>query len=159
MAATKLGMAGCCGGGGGGSGPGGGIPYLLCACATLPATLAVTSEDNTIDFGFYQACGIAYGPVPVAFAGADIGVTGWYSTSTMTQSLTGGQFIYYLTCSSNQILLNLVSVPNEDGSIDFFETQFSWLIGADGNTCSPFSMTNGVPLDGTLAANFMTISG
>jgi hypothetical protein len=106
------------------------------------------SASETCNFDMFQSCTLQYQATPSGFPG--LPAMGFYSNESFPDPVSGGAlFIYYLTCSNNELTLTRLyptspyGVGYQDGIL------YTWEIGGDFNTCSPFSLSNGSGFPGS----------
>jgi len=141
------------GGGGTGTLPG-------CFCNPIPASLSMTSDSPTCNYGMFQSCSIVYGPTPAGYADLDIGLNSFLSVESFPDVVAGGaMFQYLLTCQYNQFNLTRVYLASPYGSPYRDGLLYTWLVGGYGNTCVPFHLHDGTPYAGSDSSCFVTIDG
>lgn len=147
----------CCCGGPPYSGGTGAMPN--CFCTAIPASLAMTSSNPAANFGMFQSCAIAYGPTPAAYANLNLGANSFLSTQSFPDQLANGAlFQYLLTCTYNEFSLSRVYAQSPFGSPFRDALLYLWVIGSNGNSCSPLvggagspslNLTNGLAFRGS----------
>lgn len=125
-----------------------------CICATPPASLTLTATGCS---GLIDSCTIVYGPTPSGFV-SQMGASSYLSTATFTDSL-GYDYYWYLNCFSSTIRLQPAYPSYYLGSYWIEAVFYYWTIGLPGNTCSPFSLTNGTPTLGLPPGCSATLTG
>jgi hypothetical protein len=136
------------------------IPY--CFCSPMPASLTMTSADESCNGGMFQSCSIQYGPTPEVFLPLGLAANTYMSTESFPDPIEGGaRFYYLLLCLYDHFELTRVypsspfSVPPGNPARD--GVLYSWNIGGYLNTCSPFHLDFGTPFLGSDASCFVTI--
>lgn len=126
-----------------GSGGGGTGTLLGCVCRTPPDTLYL-HVTNPIA-GFLEDATIVYGPTPAPLAPLLLGTNSYLSSSTYADAWTGEDFRFYLSCFGSVVRLSRVfeSTILTGGGPFLDSVIYFWTIGFTGNTCTPFSLTNG----------------
>ena len=128
----------------GGSGGTGTLPG--CTCAHPPAVLTMTVATCT-DARF-NACTIQWGATPSSLSALSLGAECYLSTTTFNDPQTGDAYYYHLSCFASVVRLGRVFPTSAFGSPFLDPVIFYWSIGFPGNTCSPFSLTNGTVFAG-----------
>jgi hypothetical protein len=129
-----------------------------CFCDPIPSPLTMTSESPTCNFGMFQSCTIAYGPVPAGYADLDLGANAFISVEIFPDVIANGAlFQYLLTCQFNEFNLSRIYLSSPYGTPFRDGLLYSWLVGGYGNTCDPFHLDNGQPFPGSDASCFVTI--
>lgn len=138
------------------------IPF--CFCESVPTTFLMTSSDHEADFGTFQDATIVYREVPAELAPffdplGEGGHFAFLSTESFPDlALTGYSFFYYMTCSFNLYMLNRIYPDSPFGSPYVETTLYEWFIGAEGNTCVPFTLANGLPFGLVLGPDHPTVT-
>jgi hypothetical protein len=128
-----------------------------CSCAAIPTTLTMSSSGPCV-VGDFQPCTIAWQPTPPEFSGLGLGANCFLSTATFVDPFSGGTFRYHLGCGGAYLSLNRVYEPSPDGTAYSDSTIYTWMIGASGNSCSPFLLSNGTIYPGGNNQCHVTIS-
>ena len=129
-----------------------------CPCASSPAALHMTASRPDTNNGIFQTSELVYGPTPPGLLSLGIGTSAYLSRSSHTDSSTGDQFRYYLSCFQGFYLLTRVYEKSAYGSPHRDTMRYRWLAGFPGNTCRPFLLTNGQMYPGGDTACVVTIS-
>ena len=137
---------------------GGGIVIAGCACTAIPNVLHMSSSNPSSNNGIFQNCTLQYGATPSQYTGLPIGAQGYLSTGSFLDQFNNS-FRYYFYCQRNQFFLTRVYVTSIFGSPYEDTVRYTWTTGTSGNTCSPFSLTNGRIYAGGDASCVVTISG
>jgi hypothetical protein len=131
----------------GGGGAGNTTTIVGCLCSAIPTTLTLSSSGPCVA-GDFQNCTIQWTPTPAAFANLGLGGNCFLSTTDLVDPSSGRQFRYTLGCSSNYFNLSRVYEPTAYGPAYLDSTIYDWAIGVQGNTCSPFLLSNGTIYSG-----------
>lgn len=129
------------------SGSGGTGTLLGCVCAHPPATLTMTVAGACTDGRFYNTT-ITYKPVPAGLGALQLGANAYLSDSSFPDPQTGDVFYYFLSCFANVVRISRVFETSIYGSPFLDSVIYFWTLGFPGNTCSPFSLTNGTVFAG-----------
>ncbi len=128
-----------------------------CICAAPPATLTMTVSSCTD--GRFNNCTIQWGPTPSSLGPLNLGANSYLSTTTFEDPQTGDEFHYFLSCFASNIRLSRVFPTSVFGSPFLDSIIYFWSIGLPGNTCTPFSLTNGTVFAGGDPACVVEITG
>lgn len=141
----------------GGSGSSGVL--LGCVCRTPPISIGMTVSTEGCSNGLFHACTITYQPTPAELAPLRLGTYCYLSEEFFTDAQTGDQFRYYLACFTSIIRISRVFPVSVYGSPFLDSVIYFWTAGLPGNTCTPFSMTNGSVFVGGDASCTVTLTG
>lgn len=128
-----------------------------CSCATIPTTLQMSSSGPCVPSDF-QACTLEWGPTPAEFASINLGANCFLSTQVFSDPFTGGTFRYNLSCDTVFFRLSRVYEPSPDGPAFRDSATYTWQMGANGNSCSPFLLASGTIYPGGDTQCVVTIS-
>ena len=129
------------------AGPGGTSGTLLgCTCQHPPITLTMTVL-TCADGRFFNTT-ITYKPVPAGLGALQLGANAYLSDSSFPDPQTGDVFYYFLSCFANVVRISRVFETSIYGSPFLDSVIYFWTLGFPGNTCSPFSLTNGTVFAG-----------
>jgi hypothetical protein len=139
-----------------GTGTTGTVP--LCFCENVPVTLTMTSGSSTCNFGMFQSCTLQYGAVPSVYTPLFLGSKAFISPESFPDSVAGGAlFQYYLSCQFNVFSLTRLYPTSPYGSPYIDGVLYTWFVGSNGNTCSPFHLDNGTSYEGSDGTCTVTI--
>lgn len=130
-----------------------------CPCSSSPINLTLTSSKPSSNNGIFQNASIHYGPTPSSVLAVVFTSNSYLSTTLFFDTILASYFYYFLTCSINKYLLTRVYPSSPFGSPFRDSVRYSWTPGFPGNTCSPFSMTNGQIFSGGDASCIVTVFG
>lgn len=125
---------------------GGGTPPVTipgCPCETSPVTVYLHTNDPTLNNGIFQDATIVYGPTPAPLLPVVFTPSSYLSTTTFRDAVFDADFYYFLTCQLGAYVLTRVYISTPLGSPFRDEIRYSWFIGVDGNTCTPFNLASG----------------
>lgn len=142
------------------SGGGGSTGVLIgCQCGVAPATLTMTVAGGSCGAGLLNSCTIQYGPTPSTLNALQLGANCYLSTTLFPDPPTGDEFYYYLSCFSTFMRLSQAFPVSVFGSPWLSSAIYTWNLGGPGNTCSPFSLTNGTLTGAGGSSCSVTLSG
>lgn len=140
------------------SGGGGGTGVLLgCTCRFPPIDLTMTVSTEGCSNGLFNSCTISYQTTPSSLTSLRLGTSCYLSNETFNDTQTGDLYHYYLACFTNIIRISRVFPTSVYGSPFLDSVIYFWTLGLPGNTCSPFSLTNGSVFAGGDASCAVTI--
>lgn len=113
-----------------------------CSCTDTPARIAMTSAAPSCQGGMFQSDTLTWGPTPAGYAALGLGDNSYLSDHSWVDA-NGDSFRYYLNCSLTNFTLGRVYLTSVFGSPFLDSVRYSWSLAAAGNTCVPFSLTNG----------------
>jgi hypothetical protein len=113
-----------------------------CYCDAIPVTLTMSSSGPCVS-GDFQDCTLQWVPTPSQFNTLSLGVNCFLSTQDFTDPISGLQFRYTMGCSNNLLSISRVYEPTSSSEAYHDSTLYSWAVGASGNSCSPFLLSNG----------------
>lgn len=146
---------------GGGGGGGGGVIVAGCLCSPTPITITMSVTNAGLNNGIFNNDTIVYGPTPSLYFPSIIGTaSSWLGSTTFVDASTGLNYRYYLFCSGG-VAYKLTRVfpvifgggPGRDSD------RYSWVPGFGGNTCTPYSLTNGTIFVGGDSRTVVSLSG
>lgn len=144
----------------GSSGGGGGTGTLAgCSCAHPPAVLTLTASSEGCSNGLFHSCTITYKTVPSSLGPLRLGSSAYLGDTSFVDTQTGDSYYYYLSCFGSVIRLSRVFPTSIFGSPFLDSVIYVWTIGLSGNTCSPFSLTNGAVFSGGDPTCVLTLTG
>ena len=140
-----------------------------CDCPSVPAVLLMTVANPALDGGMFQNCTIRYVPVPAGYHGlniADAAGNAYISDQSFVDPY-GDTFQWYLYCHVHQFFLTRVFAHSIFGSPFEDSARFTYTLPTpgipsaqtDGNTCSPFRLSNGQVYAGGDPSTRITITG
>lgn len=130
-----------------------------CPCTSTPAVLTMTSSHPTSNGGIFQNATIEYQAIPAALLPLGLGAFGYLSNAQYQDTASGDWFRYSLGCQQSYYVLTRVYEESVEGSPHRDIVRYRWTIGAAGNTCTPFALTNGVIFAGGDPTCIVTITG
>lgn len=129
-----------------------------CPCA-VPLTLTMTVTNSSANFHIFHDATLQWQTTPGGLAGLGGGANAMLSTATFTDDSSTNPFRYFFFCASAYFCLARVYEQSPYGSPYLEQIRYRWLAGASGNTCSPFSLTNGIIFTGGDSATTIAITG
>jgi hypothetical protein len=139
-------------------GKSGGVTVPGCPCQTSPTTLTMSSSEPDSNNQILQSATLQYGTTPLELAALGLSAASYLSTTTFTDTATGDQFWYYLSCFLGYYALTRLYAESAYGSPYRDIVIYRWLIGASGNSCEPFLLANGTIFPGGDPSCVVTIS-
>lgn len=128
-------------------GTGDGRGQLLgCVCPSPPATLYLKVISGGCSL--FDDCTLEWGPTPSGLAPLSLGTNSYLSTATFTDDQTGDSYYWFLSCFSSIVRISRVFETSIFGSPFLDSVAYFWTFGFSGNTCNPFSLTNGTDFAG-----------
>jgi hypothetical protein len=125
-----------------------------CPCTATPASLNMTSSSPQSNFGIFQSATFQYGPTPPEYGTLGLGASSYLSTRTFTDQVSSQPFRYYLSCLQGRYVLTRVySTPFRD------IVRYTWQIGLQGNTCTPFRLLQGQVYQGGDPSCVVSVTG
>ena len=144
---------------GAGSGPGlGGVIIPTCLC-TVPPSLQMTSAHPQCNYGMFQSCSLSYGPPPPSMAAFGLKNNVFTSPRSFVDPITNAEFYYYLNCQGNQFFLTRIYPTSPYGSPYRDGILYTWVIGENGNTCTPLQLIHGSSYPGSDPTCSVSITG
>lgn len=122
--------------------PPGTVALPGCNCAATPVGLTMDSVVPTCDGGLFHDCTIQYGPTPSGYAALSLGSSSFLSVESFQDDF-GDTFRYYFTCNTTNFTITRVYLTSFFGSPFKDIVRYTWTLGAVGNTCVPFLLSNG----------------
>jgi hypothetical protein len=124
--------------------PAPGHTLLGCPCTNIPSTIYfhVASQPQNVESLVFPAT-LQYGPVPSELTQYNSDPVGYYSTTALWASDSYYKFRYWFGCSQGTYFVFGLMTPDSPLGYPGKFGIMSWLVGMPGNSCSPFSLTNG----------------
>ena len=138
------------------TGSGSGYSLPGCPCP-VPGSLTMSVVRPDANFGMFQNATLGYGACPVTFSPPF--PNGIYSSLSFVDGVTLDTFAYRFFCSGGYFCLSRVFQNSLYGSPFADAVLYRWLVPTAGNSCSPFSLTNGRVYSGGDPVSVVSISG
>jgi hypothetical protein len=119
----------------------------------------MTVTSGSCNDGLLNSCTIQWGATPSSLSALRLGTNSYLSTTTFTDAQTGDLYYYYMGCFATVIRISRVFPTSVFGSPFLDSVVYYWSVGLPGNTCVPFSLTNGQIYSGGDPACDVTITG
>ena len=103
-------------------------------------------------------CTIQWQTTPAGLIPLSVGYECYLSTTTFPDPVTGDAYWYHLSCSLAYYQLTRLYAVSLYGTPYRDTLRYRWQVGAAGNHCSPFLMTNGTIYPGGDPACVVTLS-
>lgn len=133
-------IAHCCG-----CTPGGGVTLPGCPCTNIPQTLTVDVVSQAFNTHFIDGT-MTWRTVPSDVASAfPESPAFWSDILDYDYTNTGIRYRWGLRCETGFYRLRAMAVedPNPVFGLPYALSGTTYVIGASGNACSPFALTNG----------------
>jgi hypothetical protein len=150
-----------------------------CVCQLMPSGLSVTAGGIAIGTyvvcdtfgchyeygpyepcqGIFKTCELQYGPTPPEFADFEIGPSCYLSTTAFTDAFSNLQYRYLFGCDGVLFILSRLFLASDVTTAFRDSSDYQWVIGLSGNTCSPFLLSNGTIYQGGNPACQVTVMG
>lgn len=136
----------------------GGHTVAGCPCTAIPDTiyLHVASPPSGDNLVFPAA--IAWQTKPSDLSRYTSDPTGYYSDE-FTSSSGNYKFRYWFGCSQGQYFVSGLFTPDSPLGYPGRFLVMQWLVGLSGNTCTPFSLTNGSTANTSFRAAGISVDG
>lgn len=142
--------------------PAGGPTHTIpgCPCTAIPDQLFLhvgVAAPPGLDYVVPMI--LQYGPKPAALAFYNADPNGYYSTAPHTTSDGNFKVWYWFGCSAGLYFLQFLYDPTSPNGYPERGLIMSWLVGLSGNTCTPFSLTNGTSSVSLYRSQGISING
>lgn len=130
-----------------------------CPCPTLPLSMTMTVNDESLIFGMFRNCTIERTAAP--FGLLDPGVVDyvWLSTTSYTDFVTGESYRYLFVCEASGYSIrqffacSIFGTPPDpacgDGTGPYLTTsRYYWPLAGAGNACLPLTLVTGSVFSG-----------